>query len=711
MPLLTFLYAVAIFLGSFLLFLIEPIAGKKLLPLLGGSAAVWTTCLVFFQTALLGGYLLAHWMATRLRARSQAVVYSALLVAALVQSVFSLRSDLHASTSHPVVSVFMLLSGLIGLPFLVLSATNPLLQSWFARSFAAAGAESSRNSEPIVPPYRLFALSNFGSLLALVVYPWLVEPRFSLRVQSSVWLVGFLLLVVACTSIASLRASRSRVAVPDPIALPTVSGGTPDVSVSGETDTSSAAPTGAYRLLWLLLSACGSVLLCSFTNHLSQNVAAIPLLWIVPLIAYLLSFVWAFNGPRSYPRYVMLGLLAVSLGSLGYMLYDQRFSMPLTVTIIFYCVTLLIACVVCHGELYRLRPAPEHATSFYLLIAAGGALGSILVGIVAPLTLNGNYELACGLVFTALMVMVVTWSSGILPRLLWASATVGAIALIAFQVRHDRVDEIVQVRNFYGTLRVTQTTEPPDPTVTRMLMHGTIQHGTQIFSDALRKTPTTYYAHASGVGLALDKCCAGRPRRIGVIGLGSGTIAAYGQKGDVIRFYDINPQVPSIARNVFSYIKESEAQIEIVLGDARLSLAAEPPQHYDVLVVDAFSGDAIPVHLLTAEAIQLYRKHLNPNGILAVHVSNLFLNLPPVVQEEAQNAGMGSLLVSIDDDDDVGAYSSDWVLVTADKDFLARKELADAGSPIDPIAHLRLWTDDYNSLLPLLKHQEFKFEK
>jgi hypothetical protein len=703
MPLLTFLYAVAIFLGSFLLFLIEPIAGKKLLPLLGGSAAVWTTCLVFFQTALLCGYLLAHWMATRLRARAQAVLYSGLLLAALAQGAISLRSDLHASTTHPVLSVFLLLSRLIGLPFLVLSATNPLLQSWFARSFSVAAEQAggSGSSERIVPPYRLFALSNFGSLLALVIYPWLVEPKFSLRVQSLVWIFGFLALVVACTSIASIRASRVRARLTAPVGMPTVSGGS----------TSDASPTYRDRWLWLLLAACGSVLLCSFTNHLSQNVAAIPLLWILPLIAYLLSFVWAFNGPRSYPRYTMLGLLAVSLGSLGYMLYDTRFSMPLTVTIIFYCVTLLIACVVCHGELYRLRPAPLHATSFYLLIAAGGALGSILVGIVAPLTLNGNYELACGLVFTAAMVMVVTWSSGILPRLFWAAATVGAIAIIVVQVRHDREDAIVQVRNFYGTLRVTQTTEPPDPTITRMLMHGTIQHGTQIFSDDLRKTPTTYYAHASGVGLAMDNCCAGRARRIGVIGLGAGTMAAYGRKGDVIRFYDINPQVEPIARNVFSYIRESEAKIEIVPGDARLSLAAESPQHYDVLVLDAFSGDAIPVHLLTAEAIQLYRRHLKPNGILAVHVSNLFLKLPPVVEEEAGHAGLGSLLVSNKDDEEVGAYSSDWVLVTADKDFLARKEIAAAGSPVEPIAGLRLWTDDYNSLLPLLKHQEFKFEK
>jgi spermidine synthase len=309
------------------------------------------------------------------------------------------------------------------------------------------------------------------------------------------------------------------------------------------------------------------------------------------------------------------------------------------------------------------------------------------------------------------MVLVVTWASGIFPRLFWAAATVGAVALIVVQVRHDREDALVQVRNFYGTLRVTQTTEPPDPTFTRMLMHGTIQHGTQIFSDELRKTPTSYYAHESGVGLAIDKCCVGRPRRIGVIGLGSGTIAAYGQKGDVIRFYDINPRVEPIARNVFSYIRESGAKIDVVLGDARLSLAAEPPQHYDVLVVDAFSGDAIPVHLLTAEAIQLYRRHLNPGGILAVHVSNLFLNLPPVVQEEAEHAGLHSLLVSSPDDDDVGAYSSDWVLVTANQDFLARKEIAEAGAPINPVASLRLWTDDYNSLLPLLKHQEFKFEK
>lgn len=703
MPIRTVLYATAIFLGSFLLFLVEPIAGKRLLPLLGGSAAVWTTCLVFFQTMLLLGYACAHWLATRLRPRTQALAYSVLLLAALGQTWFNLHPRLQASTLHPIASVFVVLTTLIGLPFFVLSATNPLLQSWYSRRFAkavASGTGTETVVEVMTPPYRLYALSNFGSLLALVAYPWLLEPHLSLGAQSRLWLAGYLIFTAACGVIVWRMASARH------------SSGAYSTVPAGNYRALNGEPTVAHRALWLLLSACGSVLLCAFTNHLSQNVAAIPLLWIIPLLAYLLSFVWAFNGPRFYPRKLMLGLVVLFLAGVAAKLYfTDRITTPIWFTVLFYCFCLFLFCLACHAELYRLRPSPRHATAFYLTIAAGGALGSIFVGIFAPLFFNANYELVCGLVFMTLLLIAVTWNSGTFPRIVWSAATLGCVFLTFFQMRQNARGAMDQLRNFYGTLRVTEELESDTTAYTRTLYHGTIQHGTQVFSNELRMTPTTYYGHNSGVGLALDYCCGKRDRRVGIIGLGTGTLAAYGRSGDVFRFYDINPLVEKIARSRFTYLRETPAKVDIVLGDARLSLEAEPAQNYDVLVIDAFSGDAIPVHLLTREAIQLYLRHLGPDGILAVHVSNQFLNLPPVVQQEAESAGLKSLLVASEGDDDIGVFNADWVLVTNNTGFLNVPEVSNAGTPIAPLAGLRLWTDDYNSLLPLLKHQKFEWSK
>lgn len=684
--------------------MIEPIAGKRLLPLLGGSAAVWTACLVFFQTTLLLGYACAHWIATRFKAKGQGIAYSGLLVTATLQASLQLHPRLHASTMNPILSVFTVLATLIGLPFVVLSATNPLLQSWFSRTFATAaisGTSREEKIEVITPPYRLFALSNFGSLLALVVYPWLLEPRFSLTAQSLGWFAGFM--VFACASVAIVWMMARATLAASRVA---------PLRNEHNEDAVRAEPSVQQRLQWLLLPACGSVLLCAFTNHLSQNVAAIPLLWIIPLIAYLLSFVWAFNGERFYPRKQMLSVAAVFLAALGAKLYlSDRLTTPLWFTIFFYSVSLFILCLACHAELYRLRPSPRRATSFYLLIAAGGALGSVFVGIGAPVIFRANYELFCGLILATLLFLTVTWNAGLITRLFWASATAGMVILTLVQVRHNSQGAMDQLRNFYGTLRVTEDLESETTAYTRTLYHGTITHGTQVFTDELRMTPTTYYGHDSGVGLALDLCCDQRARRVGIIGLGTGTLAAYGRKGDVFRFYDINPLVEKIARYRFTYLRETPATVEVIPGDARLSLAEEPCQAYDVLVIDAFSGDAIPVHLLTREAFQLYLRHLRPDGIIAVHVSNQFLDLPPVVRQEADAAGLGSVLVSSGENEDIGVYSSDWVLVTRNNDFLNLPQLAGSGKQIDPLPGLPLWTDDYNSLLPLLKHQNFKWSK
>jgi hypothetical protein len=547
-----------------------------------------------------------------------------------------------------------------------------------------------------------------------VIYPWLLEPKLTLHTQTVVWLAAFAVFAAACLAITWTKRSGDNPGVEETLVSPSkVVDAAPGIT-----------PSRGDRALWLLLAAGGSLMLCAVTNHLTQNIAAIPLLWVVPLTMYLLSFVIAFSRGGWMPRLLrrpipgmgvsvarmgLLGLTAVSLGGMAYLLQD---TLPvLQLAIPFYCTAMFLVCLFCHAELHRLRPSPGHATSFYLMIAGGGALGSIFVGLVAPVIFRGNYELSTGLILIALLAAAVTWKNGIKWRLFWPAAAIALAVLAVLQVRHDNREAILRERNFYGALRVTQALEAPYSGYTRTLLHGTIEHGIQIFTGELRTAPTSYYGHSSGVGIALDLCCGQRPRRVGVIGLGTGTLAAYGRKGDVFRFYDINPLVEPIARKLFTYLRESAATIEIVPGDARLSLAQEPPQGYDVLVIDAFSSDAIPVHLITSQAVDLYRRHLAPGGIIAFHVSNHFLVLPPVVQQLAEHAGMKSVFVVSLNDDDVGEYASDWMLITNNEDFLAQKKLRAGVQAVEPRPGLRLWTDDYSSVLPILRWTEPKQAK
>jgi hypothetical protein len=685
----TALYAVAIFLSSCLLFLVEPMAGKRLLPLLGGSAAVWTTCLVFFQCALLLGYLIAHGLITRTGSRIQALAYIALLAASIAQLSRGIGTEVRANPAHPIASVLWLLTLLIGLPFVTLSATSPLLQAWYSRWIAHRRAGEDQPRPATSPqPYRLFAISNVGSMSALVVYPWFIEPRSSLREQSTGLVFGFALLGALCALIAySVRRA-------------------PLLHVATETDDPAAQPAGASvrdRVLWVLLAACGSLLLSAVTNHLSQNVATIPLLWVIPLIAYLLSFVVAFGGGGWHPRWLVITLYIAALGIAGYFLHKGDLEVPRALLIAAFTISLFLQCVFFHSEVYRRRPTPRHLTAFYFYVAGGGALGAMLVGVAAPMLLSGNYELVLGLIFATLLGLVVTWTTGWIARGFWVAAAAVMGALGVLEVKADRVNALLRVRNFYGSLHVTQVDDARYHAAVRTLYNGVIEHGQQVFSTTLGTSPTTYYGHPSGVGLALDLCCGRRPRRIGVIGLGTGTLAAYGRPGDVFRFYELNPAVERIARNVFRYLRDSPATIEVVMGDARLSLAAEPPQRYDVLVVDAFSGDAIPVHLLTTQALELYRHHLQPNGIVAFHVSNRFLDLPPVVQQLAEHAGLKTAFISSDDDTPRDLDSSDWVLVTANEAFLSEANVASARQAITIPPALHRWTDDYNSLLPVLR--------
>ena len=673
----TWLYATAIFLGSFLLFLLEPMAARRLLPLLGGSAAVWVTCLIFFQFALLLGYLLAHALATRLPHRARMAAYTALLLLALLQTFSISPVALRSSTAHPILSVFWLLLAIIGLPFTALSMTTPLLQSLHA---ASAPAGSS---------YHFYAVSNLGSLLALVAYPWLIEPRLGLVAQSLLWRAGFIVLILICSSLVlhSLqdassphgRLQSSEAAGRDRSSIPQFR--------------NSAIP----QLLWLLLSACGAWLLCAVTNHLNQNIAAVPLLWVLPLIAYLLSFVWTFSG-RFYPRRTMLAMLPALLLALGYFLVETDLTFGRGWLVFFFCVALFLCCAACHGELYRLRPPSAQLTRFYLIIAAGGMLGSMIVGIAAPILLPANYEFAGALLFLALLMLALLWRERVTWRLLW-SATVIVVAMLAVrQVRSERAEAIAQARSFYGSLKVVESPAPaPDAPNqrTRALFHGTVLHGAEYFAGPQSALP--FYGNDAGISLAVNLCCEQRrPRRIGVIGLGAGSLAAYAHRGDVIRFYEIDPLIARMASDYFTYMRASPAEVQLVLGDGRISLQNESPQNFDVLAVDAFSGGAIPVHLLTREAMQLYRRHLRPGGILAINITNVYLDLAPVVAAQAQAAGLQARYFE-SDVNYPGGYVVDWVLLTDDPNFLARPQIQ-RGQNITARPGLPLWTDDYNSL-------------
>lgn len=443
--------------------------------------------------------------------------------------------------------------------------------------------------------------------------------------------------------------------------------------------------------------------LSAVTSHITSNIAAIPLLWILPLAVYLITFILAFEFPRFYRRSIIVRLLVVMLASLGYAISKIDSSFPIGIAILFFLVEAFISCLFCHAETYALRPRrPAETTLFYLLVAAGGVTGTFIIGIASPLIFSANYDLSITFAVTALLALAVTWPDGWGQRLLWSTGSI-LLLFLNFALHAAYAQQtLLETRNFYGSLRVKQTvTHAGQPL--RMLLNGTIQHGNQIFSPGLAQTPTTYYAKDSGIGLALANCCANHPRNIGVVGLGAGTLAAYGNPGDRIRFYEINPHVQPIAHNLFTYLHDSAAHITIAEGDARTSLTHEPPQHFDVLVVDAFSGDAIPLHLLTTEALTLYQKHLVPGGILAFHVSNQYLNLAPEIEQLASSVHMQAKLFDTPSVDSRGEFRSTWVLVTASPTFFTLPEVAAIATSIDPIPGLRTWTDDYSSLLPIFE--------
>ena len=679
------LHALTIFASAFLLFLLQPIVAKQILPWFGGSAAVWTTCLVFFQTTLLLGYAYADFSVRRLSPRTQARAHMALLVLSLaVLPIIPGAFWKPTGGESPIWLILGLLAATIGLPYFVLSTTSPLVQAWFARSF------------PGRSPYRLFALSNLASMLALLGYPFLLEPWIATRTQAWGWSGGYVVFV----GLGALAAWKSRVRfdLPEPY---------DDESrarrkIESDPTFPGDRPAITRQLLWCALAATSSALLLAVTGHITQNIAAVPLLWIVPLSLYLISFILCFDGMGWYRREVFLAMLAAALGVMGWTLADPRLTHQLALQLDVFCAGFFLACMFCHGELVTCKPAPHYLTRFYLMIALGGAVGSVAVGIVAPLVFSANFDLAISLVACALLLLWRTRRDALVFPVLALTSLLFTAGCGIWSMVEFYKDTMFTSRNFYGVLRV-QDSGDKDFDRRRTLIHGTIMHGKQFLHPDLKSEPTSYYTRSSGIGRLIEAMHPRQaPIRVGVIGLGAGTLATYGAKGDIYRFYDINPGVVDIARRDFSYLRDSDATIELSLGDARLSLEREPPQQFDVLAIDAFSSDAIPVHLITREAVEVYLRHMQPDGVIAFHVTNRYLNLVPVVEGIANQLGLRALWIDDPGLDTLGNASS-WVLLAKDPARLDDPRLTDSSIAIQARRDWRVWTDDFNNLVQVLK--------
>lgn len=667
-------YAGTIFLSAFLLFLVQPIIAKQILPWFGGSSAVWTTALVFFQSALLAGYAYAD-LTTRMGVRRQTLLHIGLLVLSLATLPILAAADWKPrGDEEPIARILLLLTATIGLPYFLLSTTTPLLQSWYWQRFRS------------VVPYRLFALSNFASLLALLGFPFLFEPWFGLVELAWAWSIayGVFVLVCATTAWASLRAARGQ------------DSGSPIRHVASS---AVAAPSGSTQLTWLALAAMGSIMLLAVTNHVTQNIASVPFLWVLPLSLYLLSFIVTFDHPRWYQRGLFIAGLAVLAPLMAWLI--PSLDLKLAVPVFFG--GLFVACMFCHGELALMKPDPHWLTRFYLMLSVGGALGAVLIAIVAPVAMHGYFEVNIALVLLALLMSLRLNGA-------WRLMGIGIFGLTAFlSVRGAQEysrDMRVMERDFYGVVR---TRDRAAPAPYRSMLHGGIVHGGQLLGDDFRNRPSDYFGPSSGYGKLFEvlNLLRPQPRKVGIIGLGAGVLASYGRNGDEFVFYEISPRVVGVANDEFTFLRDTGAKTSVILGDGRLSLERAAPLRYDVLGVDAFAGDSIPMHLITREAMALYVRHVAENGVIVFQATNRYIDLMPVVKRLANEFGMEAVLVS-----DVPGFQSgpeywlsptDQILVTRDKSLLQADSLRYVAVPIEDRADLPTFTDAHHNMFRVLK--------
>ena len=638
-----------------LLFVIQPMMAKTILPRFGGSAGVWVACMMFFQIALLLGYLYAFWITRYAGPVVRTVLHVCLLGASLL--LLPLRPHVATAVSSPTGSILLTLAASVGLPFFLLSSTSPLLQYWHAGRL----------------PYPLFALSNAACLLALLAYPVVIEPAMATPAQLRWWSIGYgmvgLLLIAA--------AVRNR-----------------SWTLRKKPHTQESHVDSDPVLRWTLLAACASALWLASANHLSQEVAAIPFLWVLPMSVYLLTFVIAFAGdgwyrPEVFRWLLPAGWIAIAsrtgLGSGG---AGLRTDIALTLA------GLMTVCLFCHEELARSRPVlRDRLPFFYLMVATGGALGGIFVGVAAPALFSGYLEFPIVVAGSVLLALTLVYGLKSRARLIRLGVLVTAAIVVASNI-HLGTIPITKSRNFYGALEIRASGEGERAMQT--LYNGRTIHGAQFLAPARRQMPIAYYGPRSGIARLFQSI--GGPRRVGIIGLGTGTLAAYGTKGDRFRFYEINPAVVDAASRHFHFLADSSAATDVLTGDGRLLLEREPAHSFDLIVLDAFSDDAIPVHLLTREAFQLYFERLRCGAPLAVHITNRYLNLVPVLESLAQAFHKTVVRIHNFAEPDLATLDAVWAII-ADPDSLpdglSRPSFATAGKAG------RTWTDEYSNLFTI----------
>jgi hypothetical protein len=693
--------AATVFLSAYLVFQVQPMIARFILPWFGGGPAVWTTCMLFFQTMLLAGYAYAHLISARLTPRAQFILHMAVL--GLSMGLLPITPSDHwrpGGGDDPTLRILLLLVCTVGLPYLIVSSTAPLLQRWF--SILQKGRS----------PFRLYALSNIGSLLGLVGYPFVVEPLLGLRRQTLGWSAGYVVFALLCAASGwgLLRYRGEAVRAADPVD-------------EAENDARRSSGLDLWAL-WTALPAVASVMLLAITNQTTQDVAVIPFLWVLPLSLYILTFIVTFGSDRLYDRRIWYPLLVLALGALTFHISIGLVD-DLVQEIALYNGTLFAVCMVCHGELVRLRPSARRLTSFYLMVALGGALGGFLVTIVAPRVFNGFWELHIGLVLALLLAGLCLYRilresrkrTGLRVAVVVLTLT-GALVMgwmLSEDIADHSVEAIAAVRDFYGVLRVKEEGNPRDPMWQRRLYHGEIRHGVQFLQPGRRNMRVGYYSARSGVGIAIDHLHehggpdGGRASlNIGVVGLGAGVMAASALPGDRMRFYEIDPTVERLARRYFTFLKDCPATVDVVLGDARVSMERElkdgTARRFDVLAIDAFSGDAIPVHLMTREAIELYLRYLAPNGVLALHISNQNLDLSPVVRGIARELRRPAAYTKNLEARELGIDRATWVLITTNRGVIDDPRTVEQTRDWPEVdREYIVWTDDWNNLFQVLE--------
>jgi hypothetical protein len=682
------LYAITIFLSAFLLFQVQPMIAKFILPWFGGTAAVWTTCMMFFQVILLAGYSYAHWLRRTFPPRTAWSIHLVLLAAAaLTCNIYPDERWQPTGEENLTLAILIVLAVTIGLPFFVLSTTGPLVQAWQSTSHQGSS------------PYRLYALSNLGSMLALITYPFLFERWMSLVNQSLWWSASFLAFAGFCGWSGWQTVKRTHW------------GGDFDASNGAQAESANISPVGFVRpIVWVMLTAAASIMLVATTNLMCQEVAAVPFLWILPLSLYLLSFIICFDRPRWYKRRVYFPLMVVS-AFVAIALVHLNAKAGFILQVVGLSIVCFSSAMICHGELERLKPHVRYLTLFYLLVAVGGAVGGIFVAVVAPHIFTGFYEfhlalLICLLVPLGILIYQFRRDNQSIARpVVWGlgfsiliAATFVVCSIVSLLQPNPTV--LYKGRNEYGLVSIVEYDNY------RKFINGQIHHGGQ-FTDPVRKLQhNSYYVEGSGVSIAFDcmreflaESGADRGLQVGILGLGAGGMMTWSKPGDRFDFYEINPLVEKIARNFFSYLSDGMADSQVILGDGRVQLekhAEEGGVKYDLIFMDAFASDSIPIHLITTECFDVYCRNLTKEGIIVAHISNRYVDLIPVVYQAALDQKMTPILIKFQPEND--GYASTWVLMTSNPQILQCETIQQCQSPWPEDLQPVRWTDDFASL-------------